>query len=218
MHSFALFLSVFLVADGVSFAQVNWLTDDGSLFDTGSPESDLSVGSLSLDIPSISAALPDSPGIFAPEEDPLNFDDDADSMFLAGTTNNDCGSSADLLRGKLRARGSFCAVNQQPKAGQGDRESQLGGGIIDSGQSNDDTVSQPILDGTPLVDYKSLDRNFGYCPSDFYSTLSIPVCASDDPALTRKSFGALGVYYNLDHAMLGMITSYHFTITLTILH
>jgi hypothetical protein len=209
MDFFTLFVSVFFFADGISFAQVDWSADDGSLFGTGSgpPVLDVPVGSLSLESSSNSGALLDDLGIFAPGEDPFNFDDDVDSMFLAGSTKNDCGSNTGLFRGKLRARDS-CAVDQKPKASQEDRESQLGGGIFDSDKPKDSTLPRPILDGIPLVDFRSVDRNFGYCPTVFYDALSLPVCASDDPSHIRKSFG---VYYSLNYAMLGMITFHQFT-------
>lgn len=215
MHLLALFGLICLIANRASSADLHWFLTDKSNVESSleTSEPDFMEASLSPK-PFLSSGI--FLNVFDGDTD-NNDDDDASSLFLAEitTSNNACENNVSLqpLSRKLRARNS-CPINQVPRVDQHHPNSQIGNdaNMEDGLSNNDDKTPLFQLNGIPLVDFRSIDRKIGYCPGDFYHVLIIPVCASENPADIRKSFG---LYYNLDHAMRGMVvfSQFHFLST-----
>lgn len=205
MHVFALFTSFVLATNGSLFLLPDWSPPSDFILDplqqtldvdlaedSSSPESHIGKGAFSDDLedPKLEQAISD-----------LNdHGGDAGSLYFAGTinTNDNCRPDDDdddlqPLRKKTRAESS-CPTDPGGEA----REENTGNRMPK-------TDFFPLEGSTPWVDFNSIDRNIGYCPAFFYDILLIPVCASADEAYIKKNH--LG-YYNLDHAMRGMIISY----------
>jgi hypothetical protein len=228
MNLFSIFSSIILFADAKSFAQLDWTIDENYISHITlqpSLEPDILVESSwstasSLWGPSGDLILDDFRDTNPIPEDILFLDvdvDDANSIALfEETTNNSlfCEHNDNLpVPGKARAARSFCSTDQKPKKNQQDQdlsnknrddEDDANPEIEIPDNSDDDPSRFLILDGIPLVDFRSISRDHGaYCPTFFYDTLTIPVCASENRDHITKSYG---VYYNLYRAMLSMLT------------
>lgn len=215
MLIFALFISFTLAANASLLSLFDWLSPNDSVLDPYQEKSntDFVKESSSPGSYSGSGAFFDGPEYPPFEHADSNVDihpGDADSPYLAGTINNDadCPSYEEMLqpsRKKPRAE-SFCPSdqnlknNQQDAAGERSDEGNTESEISES----EDTSFSHLPDDIPLLDFNSIDRTIGYCPEVFYGFLTIPVCASADPAYIKTT---LLVYYNLDHAMRGIIIS-----------
>lgn len=216
MHTFALLISFILAAKGSLFPLFDWLLPNDSVVDPHqekldadfmkkptSSESYVGLGSFFDD--------PEYPALERASSDLDDHGGGASSSYLTGTfnTNDDCEPDNDGLQisHKRHRVERLCPADQKFKNNQENPD----GGKADEGTSgnempnSDDNSLFPLLDGIPLVDFSSINRNIGYCPEFFYGLLVIPVCASADPAYIKK---ILLIYYNLDHAMRGMIISY----------
>ncbi len=229
MHLFSIFSSIILFADAKSFAQLDWTIDEDyishitlqpSLEPDILAESSWSTASSQWG-PSGDFFLDDFRDTNPIPEDILFLDvdvDDANSIALfEETTNNSlfCEHNDNLpVPGKARAARSFCSTDQKPKENQQDQDLNNNNNRDDEDDANpeieipnsddDDTSRFHILDGIPLVDFRSISRDHGaYCPTFFYDTLIIPVCASENRDDIKKSYG---VYYDLYRAMLSMLT------------
>lgn len=218
MHVLALFVSFILAANGSFFPLFDGSLPDDSLFDPNQEKldaafmEDLSGPESQLDL----GGFFDDPNDPASEQAFSNSDEygsDVGSSYLIGTmkTNDVCESDdgdggvggLQPSRQKKRAEG-FCSTDQKDQIGQQDTDSENSteGSIINELPNDDET--SPMLDGIPLVDFRSINRNIGYCPKFFYDPLGIPVCGSADPAdITKTPLN----YYNLNHAMRRMIIS-----------
>ena len=215
MLVFTLFISFFLATDGGLLPQFDWFLPDESVLDSHKENlyTDFIEESSSWGSPSGSATIFDDLENLTLEQPNPDFDDygdDASSSYLADMIgiNADCESYGDGVqpsRKKPRAERS-CPADQKLRNSQQDPDGETSDERITGNEmpKGDNTRRLQLLDGLPLVDFHSMDRQIGYCPEYFYGLLVIPVCASADPAYIKK---ILPVYYNLDHAMRSMIFS-----------
>ena len=215
MLVFILLISFIVAANGSLFPQSDWLLPDDSVLDSYQENlyTDFIEESSNSGSHSGSGTLFDDLENLTIEQANSDSDDyggDASSSYLAGTINinADCESYEEGVqpsRKKPRAE-SFCPADQKLKNSQEDPDGERSDEDIIGNEmpKGDNTRPFHLLDGIPLVDFHSIDRQFGYCPEFFYGLLIIPVCASADPAYIKKT---LLVYYNLNHAMRGIFFS-----------